>query len=122
MANLSVAKCGYNGTTSFGGEITKWNVDFMCEAVDVSSMSTLSAEEFVGCLQEAQGTFESLIPCGVVGTVASVILSNDLEDIAISSVIITDIDTKADANDVVTFTYTFVSSGEITADEIFTLA
>ena len=119
MANTSLSKCGYTGTISLGGEVTKWNVDFMCEAVDVSSMSTLGCEEFKGCLQEAQGSFDTLIPCGVVGSSAGVVFTNDLEEITMD-IIITDVDTKTDANDVVTFTYTFVSTGEITADEIFT--
>src|ERR1035437_9384064 len=114
---VSQAVCGYNGSVSLGGEITKWNVDLMCEAVDVSSMSTLGYEEYLGCLVEAQGSYETLLPVGVIGSNLAVSFINDLETIAMD-IIITDIANKTDANDVVTWTYTFVSTGEVTGDGV----
>lgn len=109
----TAAHCGTSGSVSLGGEITRWTVNLEMEAIDATSMASAGNKEFVGCLKSASGDFDTLIPCGGVGAETGVSFVNAQETITMD-LIITDIVTDVDVNGIVTFKYSFVSSGAIT--------
>lgn len=111
MATTGV--CGSTGTISLGGEITKWNLDLLCEAVEAVSMASSGAKEYIACLKSATGSFDSLTSVGGAGASAGVVFTNDKGSWTMD-IIITSVVTTVDVNSVVTFTYNFESNGAIT--------
>jgi hypothetical protein len=108
----TTAKCGSSGSVSLGGEITSWILNLNQDALEATSMASAGFKEFIGCLQDADGEFTTLVPCGAVGAAAGVTFTND-KGTWTMDIIITNISTKVDVNGVVTFRYTFVSTGAI---------
>jgi hypothetical protein len=112
----SNAVCGYTGTVtglSGAGEVTKWELVLTVEDHDVTSMSSLGWEDYLGCVKKGEWTLDTLITMGPIGSITGTItLSNDLGSWSFKG-IVEKISTKTDANDVVTFTYSGVTTGEV---------
>lgn len=107
------AKCGSTGSISLGGEISNWSLDLNEDIPDVTSMSSSGYKEYIPCLKDANGTFDSFTSIGAIGARAGVDFVNDIETIT-CDIIITDVTLTTDVADKVTFKYTFVSTGEVT--------
>ena len=114
----TTASCGAVGSITIGsdtGEIQNWVFNYTKDAVEVTSMNSDSWGEHIGCLQGADGTFESFIPCGALGMHASC----EFDDGNGGSpwgcdVIIKSIKTIVDVNGAVKFQYAFDATGEVT--------
>ena len=109
----TTADCGSTGSVSLGGEITSWTLNLNQDALEATSMASGGFKEFIGCLKDADGTFTTLVPCGAIGASAGVVFTND-KGTWTMDIIITNLSTEVDVNGVVTFNYTFVSTGAIT--------
>ena len=106
------AKCGFDGTTSIGTEVTAWELNLLEDTPDATSMDSNGFREYLACLKSAEGTFDSQVPCGIPGARVGVSFSNDVEtitfDLIVSNVAIT---TPVEGK--VTYKYTFVSTGPV---------
>ena len=109
----TIAKCGLNGEVSIGNEVVSWEVSINQEAPDATSMDSDGFHEHVGCLRFMDGTMETLVPSGAIGSHLSVQFKNDLETIE-SDIIITSVDTTDSVSDIVKYKYSFISTGEVT--------
>ena len=109
----TTAVCGMNGSVSLGGEITSWILNLNVDALDATSMSSGGFKEYIACLKDADGEFTTLVPCGAVGASAGVVFTND-KGTWTMDIIITNINTEVAVDGVVTFRYTFVSTGAVT--------
>lgn len=111
--STTAAKCGTSGSVSTGGEIKKWEVDFMVEALDATNMGTSAGnKEFIGCLRSAEGTFSSNTVAGTIGAKISLTLTNAAASYVMDAWI-DSIGTTVDVNGIVTFDYSFRSTGTI---------
>lgn len=106
------AVCGYTGSTSLGTEVTAWEVNLLEDTPDATSMDSNGFKEFIACLQSAEGTFDSQVPTCVVGGVAGVTFTNDIEEIEMD-VIVTAITVTTPVEGKVTYRHTFVSTGPV---------
>jgi hypothetical protein len=117
MTMISNAVCGTDGVvTGLTGtaEITRWELDLQIDAQDATSMDTLGWEEYVGCVQKALFTIDTLVPLGPVGAVTGdMTFTNDLGTWSFKG-IIEKISTKTDPQDLVMYTYTGTSTGVVT--------
>lgn len=108
----TTAKCGSTGTVSLGGEVTRWVVNLTMDTPDATSMASSGYREFLGCLNGGNGSFDTLVPAGVIGSHSSVDFTNDNETIT-GDIIVTDIKVTVPVEDKVVFTYDFVFTGAI---------
>ena len=111
----TAAKCGWNGSiTGFSGEITKWEFSTDQATLEATNMNTSTSgwKEFIACLKSGSGSFTSNIPCGGVGSHASVSFTNDLKTYQ-AHVIVTGISVKAPVEGKISYDYTFVVTGAI---------
>jgi hypothetical protein len=112
----TTSNCGLNGSVTGGGEITKWTFVLEQELQDATSMNAGADngyKQFTGCLKKGSGTFITLIPLGGVGAVASVKFEN-AENSYTADIIITEIGLTEEVNGIRSFSYTFVTTGEVT--------
>lgn len=109
----TASKCGTTGSISLGGEISKWTLNLNEEAPEVTSMSSDGYKEYIGCLKDADGSFETYVPCGAVGASSAVTFTNDIDSYTMN-IIITSLVCDDTVHDAVKFTYNFVSTGAIT--------
>ena len=109
----TTALCGMTGSVSLGGEVSKWTLNLNIETIDVTSMASSGSKEFIGCLKDADGTFESYTPCGGVGASAGLVLTNAADSYTMDA-IIESVATEVDVHGAVKFVYSFRSSGEVT--------
>lgn len=109
----TAAACGYTGLTNLGDEITRWEISQLQDAIDATSMDSAGDREYIACLQSLEGTFDTQIPCGSVGSEVGVSFMNDLIGYSFDCYV-TDVKNSVPVGDKVTFTYSFVSTGEVT--------
>jgi len=109
----TIALCGMTGSTSLGGEVSKWTLNINQEIIDVTSMASSGNKEYIGCLRDADGTFDSYTPAGGTGSVTALTLTNAKASWSFNA-IVDSIQTSLDVHGVVKFTYGFKSSGAIT--------
>lgn len=108
----TAAVCGSTGSTSLGGEIKEWNLNLNEDIPEVTSMSSGGFKEFLPCLRDADGDFESFTSIGAIGARASVDFVNDKYTYTMD-IIITDVTLTDAVEDAIRFKYTFVSTGAI---------
>ena len=106
------AKCGSTGSVSLGGEITNWSLSLEQDAPEATSMASLGNREYIACLKSASGSFDSETSIGVIGAKTGVDFVNLIETISMD-IIITDVAVTAPVDGIVTFKYTWVSTGPI---------
>ena len=106
------AKCGYNGTISLGGEVTKWEFIEELDTPDATSMTSGGFHEYISCLKSASGSFETQTAMGAVGSHAGVTFEDDVVSYTLD-LIVTDIKNAVPVGDKITFTYSFISTGAI---------
>lgn len=116
----TTAICGSTGSVSLGGEIVNWTLNLNRSIHDATSIASAGNKEFIGCLIDADGTFESYTSAGTIGAHASVDFINDSGTWSMD-IIVTSLKVDLDVNSIVKFTYTFVSSGAITGNGIPTV-
>ena len=61
---MTTAVCGTTGTISLGGEVTKWTLNLNLALQEATSMSSSGNKEYIGCLKDADFTFDTLVACG----------------------------------------------------------
>ena len=110
---MTTAVCGTTGTISLGGEVTKWTLNLNLALQEATSMSSSGNKEYIGCLKDADFTFDTLVACGGIGASAGVVFTNDKGSWTFDA-IIDSISTTVDVNGIVTFTYGGKSTGAIT--------
>lgn len=76
-------------------------------------MASNGAKEYIACLKDGDGDYDSLIAAGVVGTHAAVDFVNAKKTIH-ANIIITSITLGTPVDDKVTYRYSFVTTGAIT--------
>ena len=108
----TTAICGYTGSVSLCGEVTRWEFSEEQETPEATSMGSSGFKEYIACLKSASGTYDTLIACGSVGSNASVVFTNSKKSYT-ADIIITDLTCSVDVNDVIKFTYSWVSTGEV---------
>jgi len=106
------AKCGSSGSVSLGGEITGWTFNELQDIPEATSMLSNGQKEYIACLKDGEGTFDSLISCGAIGLNDSVEFVNDIETIH-ADIIITDLNLVDDVQSNNKFRYSFVTTGPI---------
>ena len=109
----TAAACGSSGSVSLGGEVTKWTLNLNQVLQEATSMSSSGNREYIGCLKDADFTFDTLVACGGVGASAGLVFTND-KDSYTFDFIIDSVSTSVDVAGIVTFTYSGKSTGEIT--------
>jgi predicted secreted protein len=110
----TTAVCGSTGSTSLGGEVTRWTLNLNQDTPEVTSMNSAGYKEYISCLRDADGTLTSYTSLGAIGAHASVVLTAGTKGTFTMNIIVTSLSTEVDANGVVTFNYSFVSTGAIT--------
>lgn len=109
----TTAICGALGSVSFGGEISNWTLKWSKDAIDVTSMSSNSYKEYIGCLEAGDGTFESKIPSISLGLTTSAVFSTSQKTFT-CDIIVKDIKIVTDVAGAVVYQYAFDVNGKIT--------
>jgi hypothetical protein len=107
------AKCGITTTTTLGDEIFNLTFKRHQDALEVTSLDSAGAAEFIACLKSGSGTFDSYVGSGSVGTRSGITISNDKDSVTID-ILITDVEVNDDVKDKIVFNYTFETTGAIT--------
>ena len=107
------AKCGYSGTVSLGGEITRWNIIELVDTPDATSMDSADTyREYIACLKSLEGSFDTQTACGGTGSQLGVTFQNDLISYTFD-LFITDVKNAVPVGDKIAFTYNFISTGAV---------
>jgi hypothetical protein len=106
------SECGTTGSVSLGGEITKWTFNFNEDTPEATSMSSGGAKEYIACLKDGDGDWDTLVASGVVGAHGTVDFINAKQTIQ-ANIIVTSITLGTPVDDKVTYRYSFVTTGPI---------
>jgi predicted secreted protein len=104
------AICGTTGTTSLGVDVKNWVINYNLDTHDITDLGSNAFKEYIGCLKDIDGTFMSYDPVGGTGSKLSVSFTNDNDSFS-GNLIVTNVKTSVSVDNVVTYDYTFSSTG-----------
>jgi hypothetical protein len=106
------AECGTTGSVSLGGEVTQWTFNYNEEVLEATSMASSGAREYIACLKDGDGTWDTFVASGVVGAHGTVDFTNAKQTIQ-ANIIVTSITLGTPVDNQVTYRYSFVTTGPI---------
>jgi len=106
----TISKCGYTGSVNIATEVVSWEFNMQQEAPNATSMDSNGFHEHVPCLKFGDGTFETLVPVGPIGSMAGAQFKNDVETLS-GDMILTSVDTTDAVADIIKYKYTFITTG-----------
>jgi hypothetical protein len=109
----TAAKCGSAGSVGFGGEIIKWTFSEKMLTHEATSMASEGEKEYIGCLKDGAGSFESYTLCATIGANTGATFVNELHTYT-ADINIININTTVDTAAAVVFKFDFETSGAIT--------
>ena len=105
----TTTKSGVEGTTSYGTEVTRWNLKITTDMLDASSMSSAGWKEHVPGLVGVSGSFTSNLVL-TTGAHAGISLTDALGIAYTCDVIVTNVKVHTPVDGVVEFTADFEGS------------
>ena len=110
--------CGATASITVGevvGEVTDFTFKRMVDLIDVTSMNSDSWNEFIGCLQSAEGSFSTFVSMGVGGVQAGVVFVTGTGGTSYTTdIIVKEIEAITEVAGAIKYTYSWVSTGVIT--------